>query len=84
MVGSVAKQRGFSIHSADTPEPNIILDIDEDYFATGDTILPLMAAGWTNTTLSQVDAVLLQLCSPSEQAEHFLAKQIEACIKKER
>jgi len=79
MVGSVAKRHGFSFRTSGS-DPNIILDIDEDYFATGDTILPLMAVGWSNRSLAKVDAVLMQLCAPSERVEHLLAEMIAAAV----
>lgn len=83
MVGSVARQRGFRFRRGQA-EPLVILDIDEDYFATSDTIIPLRVAGWSNETLGQVDAILMQLCSPTEEDESFLAAQIEAAVLTQR
>eukprot|EP00730_Choanoeca_flexa_P015689 TRINITY_DN7260_c0_g1_i5.p1 TRINITY_DN7260_c0_g1~~TRINITY_DN7260_c0_g1_i5.p1 ORF type:complete len:477 (+),score=81.95 TRINITY_DN7260_c0_g1_i5:90-1520(+) len=80
MVGSVAIERGFNVWN-DATSPDIILDIDEDYFATSDAIVPLKTVGWTNRTLAQVDHVLGQLCSPSEALEHALAQDIVNAIK---
>ena len=84
MVGSAAKKHGFTIRSTAADEPNVILDIDEDYFSTSDTITPLLAVGWRNDTLGRVDDVLSQLCSPSEALEHWLAGRIDEAVKRQR
>lgn len=81
MVGSEARVRGLSAASPEAETPNIILDIDEDYFATGDPLAPLVRAGWDNASLAAIDAVTMSLCSPTEADEHTLDTMLKDLVK---
>jgi hypothetical protein len=79
MISSRVLARGITIHDAtldmdDTP--NVILDIDEDYFVTADPVGPLMQAGWNNMSLGLLDDVLMRLCVEDAVSEQWLAERI--------
>ncbi len=64
---------------------DVILDIDEDYFATGDLVGDLAATGWTNKTLALVDSTTMRFCANTEAEEaelaSFLADMVAALLR---
>ena len=74
VLGSRFHNVGFHAASDDGQPMPVILDIDEDFFITGDPVGRLRAAGWNNASLSAVDAVLMRLCARSSEDEAKIAR----------
>ena len=81
MLGSEAFRTGIPLPppSADG-SADVILDIDLDYFSVQDPVPRLIAAGWNNASLGELDRVVEQLCAPNEREEHWLAARIHEVV----
>ena len=66
-------------HDEQSP-PNFILDIDEDFFSTEDSIRFLANAGWDNVSLALVDQVLDNFCAHSEVEEAIVAQALVRAV----
>ena len=80
MISTRASMRGITVRDdaldGAAGPPDVILDIDEDYFVTADPVTPLQEAGWTNTSLGLLDDILMRLCAEDAVSEQWLAERI--------